>query len=149
MPLIRLSMAVLALAVAIVMATGGAVGAAAGNDVVLGKQHLLMYGRGWGTPHPRLVDNGGVPSGRAFDLRWSNWGAPVARARGSTWIYKPHGGYYRKPGALEFRAYRLGHCVAGGPTAYTRLQARVAVKPGGRLTRWFAWAGWRSICRGP
>src|SRR5207248_1052499 len=87
------------------------------GQAVLGKAHLLRYGIGWGTPHPRVIFNGGDPSGKAFALRWINWDGPFARARGSTWIFTPHGGYYAKPGTIELRAYRLGQCTAGGPRA--------------------------------
>jgi hypothetical protein len=118
-------------------------------DVVLGKKNLLRYGVGWGAAHPRLIFNGGDPSGRAWNLRWSGWGSGIAVARGLTWISSPQGGYYSKPGAVELRAYRLGRCSANRPRAYTRMQVRVTVRPGGPLGRWFAWGGWRSICRGP
>ncbi len=114
--------------------------------MVLGKKHLLRGGIGWGTAHPRLIFNGGDPSGRAWRLTWHGWGAPVAHARGVTSIFRPKGGYYRKPGAIELRASRIGRCTPHGPRAYTFLQARVAVRPGGRLTHWFAWGGSKSIC---
>jgi hypothetical protein len=119
------------------------------SEVVLGKRNLLRYGIGWGTAHPRLIFNGGVPSGKAWSLRWRDWGAPVSRARGLTWIYTPHGGYYGKPGAVELRAYGIGRCSRDGPRAYTRLQVRAAVRPGGALSRWFFWGGWRQICHWP
>jgi len=126
-------------------------GTAAGSQtrVVLGKKHLLTYGVGWGTVHPRLIFNGGDPSGKAWHLTWSSWGATSASARGLTWISKPRGGYYSKPGAIQLRASRIGRCTAHGPRAYTHLQARVAARPGGRLGKWFAWGGWKSICKGP
>jgi hypothetical protein len=132
------------LAVLAALAFGGS-----GSHVVLGKRHLLPDGVGWGTAHPRLIFNGGDPNGRAFDLRWTGWGSRAAHARGRTWLFRPHGGYYAKPGAIELRAYRIGHCTANGPRAYTRLQAREAVRPGGPLGRWFAWGGWKTICKWP
>ena len=120
------------------------------GEVVLGKKGLTgRYGIGWGTPHPSLIYNGGVPSGKAWNLHWFNWGSSSATAHGLTWIYRPNGGYYGKPAAIELRAYRLGQCKAGGTRAYTRLAARVALRPGGTLGRWFAWGGWRTICRFP
>jgi hypothetical protein len=119
------------------------------GKVVLGKKNLLRYGIGWGTPRPPLIFNGGDPSGRAWNLRWSGWGAGFAVGRGLTWILSPHGGYYKKPGVVEFRAYRLARCSRAGPRAYTRLQVRAALRPGGPLSRWFAWGGWRSICHWP
>ena len=123
--------------------------AAANTSVVLGKKHLLIYGMGWGTAHPRSISNGGDPNGRAWHLAWRNWGTATATARGLTWIFRPSGGYYRKPGAIELRASRIGRCTRHGTRAYTFLQAREAVRPGGRLSRWFAWGGWKSICKGP
>ena len=117
--------------------------------VVLGKKNLLNNGAGWGTAEPTTVYNGGDPSGHAFHLRWTAWGSASAYAQGLNWIFKPQGGYYQKPGEIELRAYRIGQCVAGGPHAYTRLQARVAARPGGPLGKWFAWGGWRTICTWP
>src|SRR5215471_11259125 len=78
-------------------------GTAAGSQtrVVLGKKHLLRYGVGWGTVHPRLIFNGGDPSGKAWHLTWSSWGAASAYARGLTWIFRPKGGYYSKPAAIQ------------------------------------------------
>jgi hypothetical protein len=124
------------------------VASAGQGEVVLGKKNLTgRYGIGWGTVRPVVIYNGGVPSGKAWNLRWRNWGSASSIAHGLTWLYRPSGGYYGKPGAIEFRAYRIGHCVAGGKRAYTRLAARVALRPGGALGRWFAWGGWRTICR--
>jgi hypothetical protein len=122
---------------------------AAGTSVVLGKRHLLRYGSGWGTAHPRSINNGGDPNGHAWHLTWRNWGTASATARGLTWIFRPNGGNYGKPGAIDLRASRIGRCTRQGPRAYTFLQAREAMRPGGRLSRWFAWGGWKSICKGP
>ncbi len=126
-------------------------GAGAGTtEPVLGKWKLTgRYAAGWGTAHPPVIYNGGVPSGKAWDLHWTNWGAGATTAYGLTWLYRPNGGYYAKPGAIELRAYRLGRCRSGGPSAYTRLAARVAIRPGGVLGHWFAWGGWRTLCRFP
>jgi len=118
-------------------------------SVVLGREHLLQGGQGWGTAHPSLIFNGGDPSGRAWDLRWSGWGSPVAEAHGLTWIFRPDGGYFGKPGAIELRASVIGRCTPSGPRAYTRLEARVAARPGGPLGKWFVWGGWKSTCVGP
>jgi hypothetical protein len=132
-----------------IVASGTTARSAGHRQVVLGSPEVVQNAVGWGTAHPRRIDNGGVPSGKAFNLRWTSWGTSVAHARGLTWIYTPHGGYYGKPGVIEMRAYRIGQCMAGGPPAYTRLQIRVVRKPGGRLSGWFAWGGWHSICYGP
>ena len=142
--------ATLAITISFVLLPGAA-GASAANhgEPVLGKKNLLRYGIGWGTAHPRLIFNGGDPSGRAWNLRWSGWGSGVALARGLTWINSPQGGYFNQPGAIELRAYRPGRCSPNGLPAYTRLQVRSALRPGGPLSRWFAWGGWQSICRSP
>jgi hypothetical protein len=132
----------------VVLSTGIAPGDAATTSVVLGKKHLFPYGIGWGTAHPRLIYNGGDPSGRAWHLTWRKWGAHAAYAHGLNWIFRPNGGYYGKPGAIELRASRISRCTPHGPLAYTFLQARVAVRPGGPLTHWFAWGGWKSTCTG-
>jgi hypothetical protein len=126
-----------------------ALAAGASRVVVLGKRGLLPHGRGWGSAHPARIDNGGDPNGTAWQLRWTGWGSPVARARGLTWIFRPNGGYFSKPGAIELRASRIGRCTPGGPPAYTRLEAREALRPGGRLSRWFAWGGWKTTCSSP
>ena len=130
-----------------VLATVSAASAAK-PTLVLGKTHLLTYGIGWGTAHPRLIYNGGDPSGKAWHLAWRSWGASSAYARGLTWIEPPGGGYHGK-GTIELRASRIGRCTPHGPRAYTYLQARVAQRPGGRLGRWFVWGGWKSTCKGP
>jgi len=123
---------------------------AGNNQVVLGRADLTgRYGIGWGTAHPSVIYNGGVPSGKAWNVRWSHWGAASSTAHGLTSLYRPNGGYYSKPGAIELRAYRIGQCVAGGKPAYTRLAARVAIRPGGTPGRWFAWGGWHTVCRFP
>jgi hypothetical protein len=138
------------LAVTLVFILEIAAAGAATREPVLGKPHLTgRYGTGWGTAHPETIFNGGVPSGEAWNLRWSNWGARSTTARGLTWLYRPQGGYYDKPRVIELRAYRLGRCATGGRPAYTRLAARVAIRPVGALGRWFAWGGWRTICRFP
>lgn len=122
---------------------------AANNTVILGKKNLLRSGVGWGTAHPRLIFNGGDPSGKAWHLTWRDWGAETAYARGLAWIPRPGGNYYRKPGVIELRASRLGRCTRHGPRASTFLQAREAVRPGGPLSHWFVWGGWKSTCKGP
>ena len=141
-----------AIAVTVVLATPPATHATLTADkpqVVLGKKHLLRYGVGWGTARPPVIFNGGVPNGKAWKLRWTGWRTTAALAHGLTWIYRPQGGYYARPGAIELRAYRIGRCTARGPLAYTRLQVREAAKPGGPLGRWEPWGGWHDICHGP
>jgi hypothetical protein len=119
------------------------------SPVVLGKKGLLLHGVGWGTAQPRVIFNGGDPNGRAWGLRWTGWGGRDAHARGRTWLFMPDGGYYSKSGVIELRASRIGRCTPHGPRAYTRLQAREAVRPGGPLGHWFVWGGWKSLCSSP
>jgi hypothetical protein len=119
------------------------------GTIVLGKKNLLSDGTGWGSAHPSVIFNGGDPSGRAWNLQWIDWGTAVARARGLTSIFAPHGGYEAKPGVIELRASVIGRCSPTGPPAYTRLEARESASPGGPLGRWFVWGGWRTICQGP
>jgi hypothetical protein len=116
--------------------------------VVLGKKNVLPNSVGFGTAHPRLIFDGRGRNGRAWHLSWRQWGAAIAQARGLAWIVSPRGGYYGKPGSIELRASRIGRCSRSRPLAYTFLQARTAVRPGGRLGHWLAWGRWKSTCTG-
>jgi len=120
--------------------------AAAEEVPVLGaKQQPLIVTRGFGNAHPRLI-LAGVPKGtgeKAWRLRWTGWGAATAHARGLTYRY---GGYHYGRVAIELRASRIGRCRRGGRRAYTFLEVRTAVRPGGRFDRWHAWLGWKNIC---
>ena len=120
--------------------------AATTSGVVLGKKHLVRDGLGWGTARPRSIFNGGDPSGHAWHLTWRHWGAATAYARGLVTLPRPTGNFYGKPAVIELRASRISRCAPRGPRAYTRLDARVPARPGGRLGHWFAWGGWKSIC---
>jgi hypothetical protein len=116
------------------------------RKVVLGSSAFAPSGRGFGKEKPSAVFNGGVPSGFARSLRWRNWGSAVSYGRGLIPIYKPKGGYYPKLATVELRASKLSQCPGEDRRAYTYLQARVPKKPGGKLGRWFAWAGAKNIC---
>jgi hypothetical protein len=133
----------LTLLVAMTIVTSGEAGT---QNIVLGNKNLVNGGKGWGAAHPARIFNGGDPSGQAWNLRWRNWGAARTDAVGLAYISRPNSGYYATPGAIEFQAYRVGHCKAGGPLAYTRLRARVVSRPGGPLGQWFAWSPSGSIC---
>lgn len=122
---------------------------AANTTVVLGRTNVVQYGIGWGTVRPSLIFNGGDPSGRAWHLKWRGWGATSAYALGRTTIPHRGGNYYPKSGVIELRASDIGRCSPHGPRAYTQLQVREAVRPGGRLTRWGPWGGWKTICHAP
>jgi hypothetical protein len=103
--------------------------------------HLAPAAQGWGKPHPGHVFNGGDPSGEVAKLSWRHWGAPTATGRGVTWLLRPEGGYYGRPGRIVLRAEGLGTCP-DGTAAYTRLEFRVADRPGGPVgKRWHPWGG--------
>jgi len=136
-----------AAAFALLAFAGAAQGRTSGGSVVLGgKTSFGPYGRGWGTAHPGSVDNGGDPSGKAWDLRWTHWGGGTASATGFTFLDPTRSRPWRK-GRIEFRASRIGRCVSSGPRAYTRLQARVAELHGGGFGSWFLWNGRPNLCR--
>jgi hypothetical protein len=121
--------------------------AAADDQPVLGSpSHLAPTGKGWGRAHPGYLFNGGDPSGEVAKIKWRHWGKPTATGRGVTWLLRPGGGYYARPGRIVLRAERLGSCP-DGTTAYTRLKFRVAHRPGGPVgKRWHRWAGTGDIC---
>jgi len=116
---------------------------------VLGSKHLdnpHSGATGWGTPAPRMIFNGGDPSGRVTSIRWHRWGRRFALGFGRTYVFRPKGGYYGRMVEAELRPSDLGRCSAHGPLAYRHLVAREPSKPGGPLGKWFGWAGWPSIC---
>ena len=123
--------------------------ASGAQRIVLGSPTFAPNGTGWGTVKPREIFNGGAPSGSARHLRWRNWGGRIARATGKMPIYRPSGGYYRRLGDVQLKAYDRSPCAPGGPRAYRRLKVRVVDKPGGRYGRWFRWSGARTICVSP
>ncbi|MXG89718.1 hypothetical protein [Nocardioides flavescens] len=135
-----------ALAVLTAASSGGATGAP--TPVLGSPSYMAPYGVGWGTAHPRVIDNGGDPSGSVKALRWRSWGEPTTKARGLTPIFRPGGGYYRKPARIVLRATDLGTCGAA-TEAYTRLEFRVAKVPGGSVSGpWRPWAGSADLCGG-
>lgn len=122
--------------------------AGAAADPVLGaKAFAAPYGKGFGTAEPRAIFNGGDPSGSVSQIKWSGWGNPSAIGYGLNPIFKPHGGYYRKPARIELRATNLGKC--GKRAAYTRLEVRIPKHPGGKLGKWFSWSGAKTLCKPP
>jgi hypothetical protein len=120
---------------------------AAASEPVLGSPaHLAPAAKGWGKVAPRRVFNGGDPSGEAAQLEWRHWGGPAATGRGVTWLLRPEGGYYARPGRIVLRAETLGSCP-DGTAGYTRLEFRAADRPGGPVgKRWHPWAGTGDIC---
>jgi hypothetical protein len=144
-----------ATAAALVLGTVGALallGAIAahadGGRVVLGSKKFAPDGRGFGTVKPRSFFNGGDPSGSVGDIHWHHWGRASARAHGLNPIFKPGGGYYRKPAPIELKAFDIGRCPRSHRRAYRRLTFRVAKRPNGPIHgRWRAWSGSKTICR--
>jgi hypothetical protein len=115
---------------------------------VLGsKSFTALFGAGFGRPEPEVIFNGGDPSGEVTHINWRSWGGLIAIGYGLNPIFKPGGGYYRKPARIELRATELGTCGEGA--AYTRLEARFPSHPGGKLGPWRLWAGAKSICEPP
>jgi hypothetical protein len=137
----------LALVACAILATTAATAAAAADPVLGSKSFAAPYGTGFGTPEPTEIFNGGDPSGSVTHITWTGWGNPTAIGHGLNPIFKPHGGYYRKPARIELRATKLGHC--GKQLAYTRLEVRIPKKPGGKLGKWFSWSGAKTLCRAP
>jgi hypothetical protein len=102
---------------------------------------------GFGTPHPARISNGGDLSGLVTHIHWQSWGGTTATAWGKNSIFKPRGGYYKRPVSIKLRASNLGYCA--GRRAYTHLAVRFPSHPGGRLGPWRAWSGASSICSWP
>jgi hypothetical protein len=114
---------------------------------VLGQKPASQSGAvGWGTYKPRMIFNGGDPSGRVEAIHWHHWGDRVALGFGRTYIFRPTGGYYGRMVEAELRPADLGRCTRHGPLAYRQMDAREPSKPGGPLGKWFRWAGWPSLC---
>lgn len=116
------------------------------SSYVLGSANFAPNGEGFGTSKPRTIFNGGVPSGLVTQIRWRRWGSAHAIGFGKNAIYKPRGGYYARKATIELRASRRGRCPDSDVPAYLHLDARVPSRPGGKLGRWFSWAGARTIC---
>lgn len=113
--------------------------------VVLGGEvYGAPTGQGWGTAHPRFIYNGGDASGSISNVHWSSWGRDVAHGRGRHPIFKPHGGYYRRPVVALLKAIDIGTCE--GRDAYLRLLIREPRRPGGPLGPWRSWSGPQTIC---
>jgi hypothetical protein len=132
----------------VLCALGAATASASAANPVLGaKAFAAPYGKGWGTAEPSEIFNGGDPSGSVSKIKWNGWGNPSAIGYGLNPIFKPHGGYYRKPARVELRATDLGKC--GRQAAYTKLEIRAPKKPGGKLGKWMPWSGAKTICTSP
>jgi hypothetical protein len=127
-------------------ASSGTTSVVAARHVVLGSKRFAPSGYGFGKARPKTFFNGGAPSGLVKRIHWKGWGTRSARGRGLTSIYKPNGGYYKKPGRIKLHAFGIGPCTKHGPRAYRHLRVRIVKRPGGRYGRWFNWSGARHIC---
>jgi hypothetical protein len=101
-------------------------------------------GEGWGSERPEEISNGGDASGTLFEVEWSSWGGAVALGQARHPIFKPNGGYYRKPVLAQLKATDLGRCE--GHRAYLKLMIREPRKPGGQLGPWLSWSGPKTLC---
>jgi hypothetical protein len=104
------------------------------------------HSKGFGTPHPTGISNGGDPSGIVTSITWKSWGGALAIGDGMSYIFRPNGGYYARPVRIELRAQHLGSCHAGGALVYRQLAIREPKKQGGPLGSWFLWSGAKSLC---
>jgi hypothetical protein len=108
-----------------------------------------LYAVGWGEAAPPVISNGGhAASGTISDIVWTSWGGQEATGRGTNPIYRPEGGYYDRPVAIELRATSISTCSSGGRRVYTHLLAREPDKPGGPMGPWRDWSG-SSLCEVP
>jgi hypothetical protein len=108
------------------------VAASAYHGVVLGSTYFLPgpdRGIGRGTPRPKVIFNGGDPSGVVSKIRWTTWGGKAAIGYGLNPIFKPGGGYYATPARIELKAVDIGRCYKGSPQSYTKPVARETVRP--------------------
>jgi hypothetical protein len=114
------------------------------NVVLGGVVYGAPSGTGWGSIRPKLISNGGDASGTLLHVHWSSWGGAVAHGSARHPIFRPAGGYYRKPVVAELKAIRIGSCE--GRRAYLRLLIREPRKPGGPLGPWVSWSGPKTLC---
>jgi hypothetical protein len=97
----------------------------------------FIHSKGFGSPHPSVIDNGGDPAGYVRGTRWRNWGASTASGKGLGSAFKPQGGYYQEPVVVKLRAERLGDC--NGRPGYHRLLFRKQRRPHGKFGGWRSW----------
>ena len=111
--------------------------------ILLGLRHYQrsIFAVGWGEVAPPVISNGGASaSGTISDIHWRSWGGKIAFGRGLNPIFRPQGGYYERPAAIELRASGIRRCTTGGRLVYTRLTFREPSKPGGPFGPWLTWA---------
>jgi hypothetical protein len=96
-----------------------------------------LRSKGFGTPRPTVIDNGGDPIGDVGGIRWRKWGSSTATGDGFGFELKPQGGYYKKHVVVELRAKQLGACR--GRRGYHRLFSRRQRRPHGGFGPWESW----------
>jgi hypothetical protein len=77
-------------------------------------------GQGFGQVQPTVIFNGGDPTGRVTDIRWTSWGASKATGAGTGWYPGANGvaeGHY-EPATVV--AFDLGRC--GGKLMYRAVE---------------------------
>jgi hypothetical protein len=104
------------------------------------------HSKGFGTPHPRMISNGGDPSGIVSSITWKSWGGALAIGYGMGSVFRPNGGYYPNLLRVELRAQHPGRCHPGGVIVYRQLAIRQPKKPGGPFGPWFLWSNAKSLC---
>lgn len=111
-------------------------------NATLGSAKFLpgyFHSKGYGSPHPPVIYNGGDPAGLISRIRWRNWGASMATGEGLGSAYKPQGGYYHRAVVVKLRAERLGDC--DGRPGYHWLFVRKQRRPHGEFFPWHLWWG--------
>ena len=103
---------------------------------------LRADGQGLGEGAPGLRVQRRRPVRRGGQAGVAALGRRDRHGRGVTWLLRPEGGYYARPGRIVLRAEGLGVCP-DGTAAYTRLEFRVAHRPGGPVGQALASLGWR------
>lgn len=143
----RLGPLLLAAALLLTLSPADAAAPASDTQPGLGSPgHLAPLAKGYGKVAPRYLNNGGDPSGEVARLAWKHWGGATAKGRGVTWLLRPEGGFFARPGRIVLRASGLGTCP-DGTRAYTHLEYRIAPRPGAPVGhRWGLWEGDGDIC---
>jgi hypothetical protein len=123
-------------------------GSAAPSSPVIGiHKSFGVSSAGWGRVRPKVLFNGGDPSGDITSIHWTSWGGRTAHGRGKNPIFKPSGGYYKKDVTIRLRATDLGTCHSSGKRAYRHLYVSEPSRPGGKFGPWRIWTGYhRNLC---
>jgi hypothetical protein len=67
--------------------------------------------RGYGTTRPRVIDNGGDPTGLVEDVHWQSWGHGRAIGTGTSSYEAPNKSVaYAVPEGATVVAFHLGSC---------------------------------------